>query len=33
MPADWIILQNSRELPSPMGGSFASSSTMALSTP
>ena len=33
MPADWMILQNSRELPSAMGGSFASSSTIALSMP
>ena len=32
-PADWIILQNSRALPSPMGGSFASNSMIALSTP
>ena len=31
IPAAWMILQNSRELPSAMGGSFASSSTMALS--
>ena len=32
-PADWIIRQNSRALPSPMGGSFASNSMIALSTP
>jgi hypothetical protein len=33
MPAAWMILQNSRELPSAIGGSFASSSMMALSMP
>ena len=32
-PADRIILQNSRALPSPMGGSFASNSMIALSMP
>ena len=32
-PAAWIILTYSRALPSPMGGSLASNSTMALSTP
>ena len=30
MPADWMILQNSRELPSAMGGSLASNSTICI---
>ena len=33
MPADWMILQYSRQLLSAMGGSFASSSITALSMP